>query len=469
MKLQSIQSLRGLAAFVVMLFHIRASENVLIARGGGTELPLVGGLFSNGYLGVDLFFVISGFIMVFVAGASPANLRTASEFLFARLTRIYPVWWLFAAVLTVYMMLTYGFDGVGESGAPAIGRGIPPMEYLVKSFLLVPQTEYPILSVGWTLVHEVHFYLVFALILLAPARARPWLLGLWAVFVVAGSLMGLSAPIAGTLLQMATNPMTLEFILGAGAAYLVTSGRRWRPALVTAVAVFWFMFAAFFQGVETPFTLMWGRVLWFGLPCALLIYGFASLDVAGRLGALAPPVAGALVAGVVFQAHGLPDPGIDAVRLDASLISIGAGMAVWLMLCAIGALMGRASKGRAAETGSILDTPARWVQSVSVGLGDWSYSLYLSHIFVLQGLQKIFERLAEQPGSVGAVFDVAADGRLGNLAYILACSAAAILLSWLTYRFFELPLTRLFAKGRRGLFSRPEARVRPATVEAAIW
>jgi len=465
MKLQSIQSLRGLAAFAVMVFHIRASEKVLIAAGAGTEVPMVGGLFTNGYFGVDLFFVISGFIMVFVAGASPATLRTASEFLFARLTRIYPVWWLFAALLAAYMLWTYGLSGTGANGTPAIGRGIPPIEYLVKSFLLAPQTEHPILGVGWTLVHEVHFYIVFALILLAPMKWRPWLLAIWAAFVIAGSLSGLSAPIAGTALQLATYPMTFEFILGAAAAYLVTSGRRWRPALVTTAAVFWLMFAAFFHGVETTFTLMWGRVLWFGLPCALLVYGFASLDIAGRLGALAPPVAGAVVAAIIFQAYGLPDPSHDGVRLQASLTALASGLAMCAVLSVIGVQMGRRMTGVPA----FLEGSARLVKSVTVALGDWSYSLYLTHIFILHGMQQVFRRLAETPGSAGALFDVAADGRLGNLVFLFTCMAGAIMLSWLAYRFFEVPVTRQFSKTRHTLFHGHEGRVRPATVEASIW
>ncbi|MFN7056044.1 acyltransferase family protein [Hyphomonas sp.] len=465
MKLHSIQMLRGLAAMLVVFYHIRASETQMIQRAGGAELPMMGGIFANGYLGVDLFFVISGFIMVFVAGASPASPRTSAEFLFARAARIYPLWWAFAGLMSVYMLLTYGLTGVSETGQTAIGRGIPPLEYLLKSFLLVPQPEYPVLAVGWTLVHEMHFYIVFALILLAPRMFRPWLVALWAGLVIAGALMGLSGPVGGTLLQLATHPMSLEFILGAGAAWLVTSGRRWRPGLITAVAAFWLLFAACFHGEPTAYTLVWGRVLWFGLPCALLVYGFASLDAENRLGALAAPVIGAVAGAAIFHSFALPVSAPDAVRLQASLLAVGSGGAICFFLSAVGYLSGRLGGGLP----GLLTAPGRAAKSAAVALGDWSYALYLAHIFVLQGMQRVFIRLEDLPGGAGAVFNVAADGRLGNITFMTVCLVAAVIAAWLAFRFLELPLIRRAGDMRRRVFTRDGARVRPAEIRATVW
>ena len=64
MKLQSIQILRGLAAMLVVVYHIRAMEMLAIGNNGLSETPFLNGFVTNGYAGVDLFFVISGFIMV---------------------------------------------------------------------------------------------------------------------------------------------------------------------------------------------------------------------------------------------------------------------------------------------------------------------------------------------------------------------------------------------------------------------
>ena len=63
MKLQSIQALRGLAALLVLIFHIHELEVLAIADNSLTERAWVGGLFTNGYAGVDLFFVLSGWLI----------------------------------------------------------------------------------------------------------------------------------------------------------------------------------------------------------------------------------------------------------------------------------------------------------------------------------------------------------------------------------------------------------------------
>ena len=103
------------------------------------------------------------------------------------------------------------------------------------------------------------------------------------LFVVAGSLYGLSAPFAGNYVQLFFHPLSVEFIAGCYAALLVTSGRRLWPWLITAAGVAIMIAGLILQGDETAFTLGWGRVLWFGIPSFLIVYGFASLEAEDRL------------------------------------------------------------------------------------------------------------------------------------------------------------------------------------------
>jgi peptidoglycan/LPS O-acetylase OafA/YrhL len=387
-------------------------EGQLILANGDLESPLIAGLWQNGFAGVDLFFVISGFIMVYVSGEAKPGLRTAGGFLFARAARIYPLWWVFAGVFTAYMLYTYGLTGVGETGLPAIGRGIPPFEYLAKSFALIPQAQHPVLGVGWTLIHEMYFYVAFAVILLAPRRLLPALLFLWGALVTIGALTGLSAPVATTLLELATYPMTLEFIFGAVAGLLVCSGRRLAPLTVSLIAIAWLIAALSFvlppeytpgpdavrfgpfawadgrmsttaAGSWTPFILTWGRVLFFGLPCALLVYGFASLEADGR-----------------FKA--------------------------WPFM---------------------------------VRLGDWSYALYLSHMLVFAGLARILPS-SLAPGQPGI---------LDNAGFIVVALALAIIVSGLSFHLFETPLMRVFGRLRSRLFSSDAHKLKPRPVRARVW
>lgn len=296
MKLQTIQALRGIAAMLVVVYHAGALETVGIARGGSTETGLIGGLFASGFAGVDLFFVISGFIMVWVTRRTWSGLPESGDFLFARLTRIYPVWWAAAALALIYMWVSADARIMDTSGS-IVQPGTPGFDFILKSFLLIPQPDAPVLLLGWTLIHEVYFYLVFALILLLPRGLMPFALLVWGGVVVAASMAGLSTPFTQGLLTLAVHPMTMEFIFGAAVGLMVTSGLIWRAGVITLVSTLWLIAAIGLQGEPTHYTLQWGRVLEIGLPCAALVYGVSGLDAKGRLAWLVPALAGALAGG----------------------------------------------------------------------------------------------------------------------------------------------------------------------------
>ena len=102
-KLYSIQALRGIAALAVFLCHVMAIEEAHSERAHKLT-----DLWINGAHGVDLFFVISGFIMVWVAGDLRRGLGQAGDFLFSRATRIYPLWWLFAIAMVIFFWTMKG-------------------------------------------------------------------------------------------------------------------------------------------------------------------------------------------------------------------------------------------------------------------------------------------------------------------------------------------------------------------------
>lgn len=274
MRLQSIQALRALAAYLVLLYHIRAQELMATGRLRDGKDALISGVFENGYAGVDLFFVISGFIMVFVSAGKPESLGTVKDFLIARIFRIFPPWWLFAGIMAVYLFISYGVPW--DAKALAIHENTGP-NHLIRSFFLLPQPNFPVLGVGWTLVHEIFFYAVFSLLLLAPRKLLPAWLGVWALFTLAGALSGFASPFASDFLHLIFHTMTLEFIAGAFAGWLYVSGIRWRPGLVLIFGGGLFIAVLWFSPYPTPFTLSWGRALIFTLPCVLMVYGAAGV------------------------------------------------------------------------------------------------------------------------------------------------------------------------------------------------
>lgn len=171
----NIQSLRAIAALLVAFAHAIGSS-----RDYGMASPL-GEFFGHwGALGVDIFFVISGFIMVTIQQRAP---RAAGAFLRDRFRRIVPTYWFYCAlIVALYVAVPRLFNTVELSAGE-----------VAASFLFVHHvfyTGYPIVGVGWTLEYELIFYTLFAaaialgrlrlqyaLLFVATLLLLPWLSG----------------------------------------------------------------------------------------------------------------------------------------------------------------------------------------------------------------------------------------------------------------------------------------------------
>lgn len=283
-QLRSIQALRALAALAVMFAHLHGVE----ARQAGEE-SILSAAWIAGVSGVDLFFVISGFIMVWVASDSPSTLNNAGKFLFARVMRIYPLWWLFAAAMAVYFLLSYGMPWDASKLTPSDLSGT---EHLIKSFLLIPHDAFPVLPLGWTLMHEMYFYVVFALILLLPHNYRIPACILWALTILAAVSAQITGFYADSLLSLVFFPMTLEFLFGAGAAWMIKAGWtqfRW-PALGLGLIG---LVLAYTQVdfLTTDMLLPTDRTFAYGPAFALLVYAFVAIEQTSGFGRAIPQFA----------------------------------------------------------------------------------------------------------------------------------------------------------------------------------
>jgi exopolysaccharide production protein ExoZ len=261
-KIQSIQALRGVAVLLVLARHILVME----ARYGGGQ-TLLPDILKVGDGGVDIFFVISGFIMVVISRGQFQRPGAAASFLYRRAIRIYPLYWLYSIVVFAVFLV-----------APSCVRGMQNGQYdLLDSFFLLPQFFTPVLGQGWTLAYEVYFYLAFAVALLLPERRLPRFLLLWGLGVAAGYNLYMShrALLHSATIEMITNPLTVEFVLGAGVALAIRRG--WRDGdwlcLVGGCALFP-LSSSFFD----PLDFEGLRVFCFGLPALLILYGAVSLE-----------------------------------------------------------------------------------------------------------------------------------------------------------------------------------------------
>lgn len=228
MKFNSIQYLRGVAASVVVLQH------------ASTSMPDSPFPFEFGAWGVDLFFVISGFIMYHTTADGRA---APGEFAVRRLVRIVPM----------YLLLTSVAYAIAVA-APSLTRTFSSSfaDYL-RSILFIPflndrtNTIQPILGQGWTLNYEMFFYLLFAAALLLPARRR-----LAACWMVLGALatVGILVRPQGILPGFYTDPILIEFAFGMLIAHLAGTVRGTLPWLAVAYAALGIGFVALALGTD---------------------------------------------------------------------------------------------------------------------------------------------------------------------------------------------------------------------------
>ena len=223
--IDNIQALRAVAALLVVFVHLDVFARVL-------------GLPTTGHGGVDLFFVISGFIMVHTTSSTSATSLTSASgrhagpigpgtFVLNRLTRVAPIYWLLT-------LATFGVAWLVPSLMQATAADV---EQLLLSLFFVPFRKsnglvQPVLFVGWTLNYEMFFYALFALGLAFRNRRR----GAQAVVLSLLALVALGWWFRpdNVIAAFYTRPIILEFAAGMGLAWLGTRarcesalGRRW--------------------------------------------------------------------------------------------------------------------------------------------------------------------------------------------------------------------------------------------------
>lgn len=251
----AIQHLRAVAAFSVLVFHALEST---------THRFIVGAA------GVDLFFVISGFVMGLLL-ADPAA-RPAS-FLQRRFLRVAPFYWLAT-------FLTAGLWVLRPDLFPWMDVTAPD---LLRSLLFVPYVaahgSSPVLLQGWTLTYEAAFYVLCAAALFAaPARRLPLVA---ACLLAVGALPAVIAP-QGVIAATLVNPLVVEFAAGLGLALAWRRGwftsALWGASALVA-GLIWFAVAQI-NGIDPA---GYARLAWWGAPAVLIVAGALAVEGAGRL------------------------------------------------------------------------------------------------------------------------------------------------------------------------------------------
>lgn len=270
----SLQVLRAVAAISVVCHHVLRAVTIKLPKEfPNLDIPVPAvlqhpRLIELGSFGVDLFFVLSGFLMVYISEPYRTGRQTIGHFIVHRIIRIWPLY-----VLATLAALAPSIMNAAHSGT----RVYDLQDFRLLGLVFVPSFDtqgllQPILGVGWTLQYEALFYLCFAVTLLF---LRQYLLlgltGLLTVLYLFGSALP-STSVAGAFLS---NGIIFEFLYGAAIASTLLSGRtipqKYGVVALTVGVVA--LFACVGVSDESPY-----RLFARGIPAALMLIGMISLE-----------------------------------------------------------------------------------------------------------------------------------------------------------------------------------------------
>jgi exopolysaccharide production protein ExoZ len=346
MEIKGIQYLRGVAALSVVIFHL--SMQLYWMAPSSIRLSSLAS-------GVDLFFVISGYIMVYSTGGGTK--LSALEFLIRRMIRIVPLYWLATAAAVIVLLIA---PKIAKQTILAIPHVIASFAFLPASHPSAPNVYAPLVYVGWTLNYEMLFYVLFAIGIAAGSGLPNRVVAITSAPILILSAIGLFYRPTG-ILGFYANPIMIEFLLGMYLALALSN-----------------------------------------LPKSKI---YALLSLAGLVALFA-----------------LPDgPESDRVLRYGLIASIVVGTAV----------LGECPKVNLLHL-----------------MGDASYSIYISHFFVLSAFAQLWTAILPAPRSY---FGVACFYSAGIL-----CAASAGLLCW---SFVERPLSVWINQTRRAVFGAARVKV----------
>jgi hypothetical protein len=245
-KLGNIQILRGFAALAVIMYHIVNDASI----SQGININLFDSLGHWGFCGVDVFFVISGFVMVESQRNRPTN---SFEFLKARMIRIIPLYWLLTLCYWIFALI-----------APRYFPHIVATPSWLFSSLFFSSSALgfgkPIIGQGWTLEFEMLFYLIFAASLWLRNSSRS---GVVTIVIITLAIFSLKL-----------DHIMFEFCFGLLAGLI---HQKTRPSQQFGFLLIFFgagiLLLELFTGDGTG-----NRILHFGLPSLVLILGIASIN-----------------------------------------------------------------------------------------------------------------------------------------------------------------------------------------------
>ena len=283
----NIQLLRGVAAMMVVVFHLVVTMQPFGLD--GSQVSFLQG-------GVDIFFVISGFIMIYV---SRERERSSRQFMSDRIIRIVPIYWLLT--LLAYVV------GAAETR---------PMSDLLRSLAFLPSGTpalfNPVIDGGWTLNLEMYFYVIFAASLAAAREERHRFAIVVGILAVVAAI-SIWAP--GRYWPFYGNEIVFEFVIG-----MILARSLQQLDAVGAAAAWGMIGVGAIVMVVEPFERLGSRLLSDGLPAGLIVAGAIGLNAAGKRVAAPAALLLGTVSYALYLSHVLVFEAIDGLFAQSKLV-----------------------------------------------------------------------------------------------------------------------------------------------------
>jgi exopolysaccharide production protein ExoZ len=259
-ELKTVQALRAIAALLVVALHGLDSWAHHVAGRAGDDI------WPNGAAGVDIFFVISGLVMIISANRLASRPGAWRIFMRMRITRIVPLYWIMTTVRIAVVVALPTLVARSRLDAP----------YVIGSYLFLPVRDsigqyWPMLGVGWTLNYEMIFYALVAVALALRVQV---------IWIVAPALCAF-ALVAIPYPDGYASTIVVEFVFGVIIGINVVRGLRLPLPLATGLVGFGFMMI-----LVGPVVSGFLRPITWGLPAACIVGGAVGLE--GRLSKLIP-------------------------------------------------------------------------------------------------------------------------------------------------------------------------------------
>ena len=266
--LQLIQALRGIASLLVVFLHATSNSSEIL------KSNFLFDIFKFGGAGVDIFFVLSGFIITYTSFTGLGDINKLSAFLKRRFIRIFPTYWIIISLFLLLQILL-----------PSFYRTHYPFEFknILSTYLLFPN-HIMVNGVSWTLSNELFFYLLFCFAFIIPGKK--WAFYFAIVYTAALILL----PLTGynynenAWTGLITFPMNVEFFMGVVSAILI-------PRLPKKTGLPFIIFGSVAFLISAIFTYpgyqlisnTFNRVVLFGIPSFFIVTGVVKYELSNKV------------------------------------------------------------------------------------------------------------------------------------------------------------------------------------------